>query len=127
MTERDWLVTTGDALMIACSRAFLFKHYPLQAWLDFSEKFGLPGVRAITSAARGTPEFAEMEDALESFMKELSVVTNTAESIDVIDLKGAGQPPFAELVERMDRVMASLWRPFGVAATDHTPRRLTQD
>lgn len=110
MRERDWLVTIGDGLMLACSRAFLFKHYPLQAWLDFSEKFALPGVRGITSAARGTPEFAEMEEALASFMKQLSVVTNSAESIDVIDLKGSGQPPFSELVERMDRVMASLWR-----------------
>ncbi|HEX7859001.1 MAG TPA: DUF935 family protein [Verrucomicrobiae bacterium] len=110
MAERDWLVTLGDALMVACARAFLFKHYPLQAWLDFSQKFGIPGVRGITSAARGTAEFGDMEDALRTFMTDLSVVTNTAESIDVIDLKGAGQPPFSELVERMDRVMASLWR-----------------
>jgi hypothetical protein len=110
LTEKQWLVTVGDALMIACSRAFLFKHYPLQAWLDFSQKFGLPGLRGVTSATRGTPEFADMEEALRTFMTELAVVTNTAESIDLIELKGSGQPPFAELVERMDRVMASLWR-----------------
>lgn len=106
----QWLITTGDALMVACSRAFLFKHYPLQAWLDFSDRFGLPGMRGITSAARGTPDFTLMEETLQTFMKELSVVTNTSESIDVVDLKGSGQPPFADLVERMDRVMASLWR-----------------
>lgn len=110
MTDGDWLVTVGDALMIACSRAFLFKHYPLQAWLDFAQKFGMPGVRGTTPAARGTAEFSEMEDSLRTFMDELSVVTSTAEAIDVIDLKGTGQPPFAELVERMDRVMAALWR-----------------
>jgi hypothetical protein len=110
LTEKQWLVTVGDALMIACSRAFLFKHFPLQAWLDFSQKFGLPGVRGVTSAARGTPEFEQMEQALQTFMSQLAVVTNSAESIDLIELKGTGQPPFAELVERMDRVMASLWR-----------------
>ncbi len=110
MAERQWLVTVGDALMVACARAFLFKHYPLQAWLDYSQKYGLPGVRGITSAARGTPDFAQMEETLKTFMSELAVVTNTAESIDLIDLKGSGQPPFADLVERMDRVMASLWR-----------------
>jgi phage gp29-like protein len=110
MAERQWLVTVGDALMVACARAFLFKHYPLQAWLDYSQKYGLPGVRGITSAARGTAQFTEMEETLKTFMSELAVVTNTAESIDLIDLKGCGQPPFADLVERMDRVMASLWR-----------------
>ncbi len=110
LEERNWLVTTGEALMIACARAFLFKHQPLQAWLDYTQHFGFPGLRGMTSATRGTPEFQEMEEALSQFMKNLSVVTNSAESIDVIDLKGHGQPPFADLVERMDRVMAALWR-----------------
>jgi hypothetical protein len=110
LAERQWLVTAGDALMIACSRAFVFKHQPLQAWLDYAKNFGFPGLRGITSAARGTPEFAEMEEALALFMKQLSVVMNSSESIDVLDLKGHGTPPFADLVERMDRVMAALWR-----------------
>jgi hypothetical protein len=51
-----------------------------------------------------------MEDALGTFLKEFSVVMNTSESIDVLDLKGSGRPPFADLIERMDRVMAALWR-----------------
>ena len=96
--------------MVPCARAFLFKHAPLQAWLDYTSTYGLPGVRGITSALRGTPEFEDMEDALAKFMEELAVVTNSSESIDVLDLKGGGEPPFARLVDRMDRVMASLWR-----------------
>ena len=108
--ERDWLITLGDALMIPCARAFLFKHTPLQSWLDYTSTYGLPGIRGITGALRGTPEFAQMEEALAKFMQELSVVTNSAESIDVLDLKGSGEAPFARLVDRMDRVMASLWR-----------------
>jgi hypothetical protein len=110
LKPKQWLITLGDALMVACSRAFLFKHYPLQAWLDYTQRFGLPGVRGITGATRGTPEFAEMEESLRVFLSDLAVVTSTSESIDVVDLKGSGQPPFADLVERMDRVMASLWR-----------------
>jgi hypothetical protein len=110
LAEREWLITVGDALMIACSRAFLFKHQPLQAWLDYTKQFGFPGIRGTTSAARGTPEFEQMEETLASFMKQLSAVTTNSESIDVLDLKGHSQQPFAELVERMDRVMASLWR-----------------
>ena len=108
--ERDWLITLGDGLMIPCARAFLFKHAPLQAWLDYTSTYGLPGVRGITSALRGTPEFEQMEEALAKFMQELAVVTNSVESIDVLDLKGSGEAPFARLVDRMDRVMAALWR-----------------
>jgi phage I-like protein len=110
MREREWLVTVGEALMIACSRAFLFKHFPLQAWLDYCLKYGTPGLRAVTSAARNSDEWNQMAAALEDFMTNLAVVTNNSENIDVIDLKGSGKEPFADLVERMDRVMIALWR-----------------
>jgi hypothetical protein len=110
MREREWLVTVSEALMIACSRAFLFKHFPLQAWLDYSLKYGTPGLRGVTPALRDSPEWNEMARVLETFMSELAVVTNNSENIEVIDLKGSGNAPFADLVERMDRVMIALWR-----------------
>jgi hypothetical protein len=110
LKPREWLITTGEALMIACSRSFLFKHQPLQAWLDYCQKYGAPGLRAVTTAARGTPEFDAMQTTLDQFMTDLAVVTNNAESIEVIDLKGSDKEPFSSLVERMDRVMIALWR-----------------
>lgn len=110
LEPREWLVTTADALMPACARAFLFKHFPLQAWLDYCQKYGTPGLRGVTGAARNTADWTAMEQTLDTFMEELAVVTNSAENIELIDLKGHGQAPFADLVERMDRAMASLWR-----------------
>jgi phage gp29-like protein len=110
MKEREWLVTAADALMVPCSRAFLLKHFPLQSWLDYCLKYGLPAVRGATSAARNTPEWDAMVKAVEEFLSELTIVTNTTESIEVVDLKGHSTQPFSELVERMDRMMAALWR-----------------
>ena len=110
LKPREWLITTADALMIACARAFLFKHSPLQAWLDYCNQYGTPGLRGVTTAARDTPEWLSMEHTLEQFMQDLAIVTNNTENIEVIDLKGRGESPFHLLIERMDRTMAALWR-----------------
>ncbi len=110
MREREWLVTAGDALMLPCARAFLFKHLPLQSWLDYCQKYGTPGIRGVTQAARDTADWTAFSNSLNGFLNDLSIVTNNTENIEVIDLKGSGEPPFAKLVERMDRIMASIWR-----------------
>jgi hypothetical protein len=110
LNPNEWLVTVSDPVMLACSRAYLFKQFPLQSWLDYSEKYGSPGLRAVTTAQRGTPEWDAMTDSLDQFIRELAVVTNSAEDIQLLDLKGPGAPPYIALVERMDRVMIALWR-----------------
>jgi hypothetical protein len=138
MQSGDWLVTTGDALMTACARAFLFKNQPLQAWLDYALNFGIPGLRATTDATRNTPDWDAMEDTLHAFTRDLSVVTNNSENIDVIDLKGRGDAPFDALIERMDRLMAALWRGadlstlsrsqgYGASLQDQEARLLEED
>jgi phage gp29-like protein len=110
LKEREWLVRTGEGLMVPCARAFLFKHLPLQSWLDYCQKFGTPGIRGVTSAARDSAEWNTFAAAMQTFLSDLAVVTNSSESIEVIDLKGHGEAPFAALVERMDRMMAAIWR-----------------
>ncbi len=51
MAPGGWLVTVGDGIMEACSVAYVFKHLPLRAWLNYSEKFGTPGILGQTDAA----------------------------------------------------------------------------
>ncbi|HYE32479.1 MAG TPA: hypothetical protein VEH27_13700 [Methylomirabilota bacterium] len=75
----------------------MFKHLPLQSWLDYCQKDRSPGLRAVTNAQRGTPEWDAMTACLQEFINELAVVTNSAESIQLTDLKGAGDPPYIPL------------------------------
>jgi phage gp29-like protein len=110
MREREWLVTTSDPLMVPCARAFLFKHLPMQVWLDYCQRYGRPGIQGMTSAARDSAEWNTFAKAVDTFLTDLSMITSSTESLNLIDLKGSGAPPFAALIERMDRVMASIWR-----------------
>ena len=93
----EWLVTCGDGLMFASSIAYLFKQLPLRDWLIYCERNGMPGIKAKTDAFPGTPQWESVCDAVRTEM-------------DAIDVSTRGELPYPALVERVDRMMGSLWR-----------------
>lgn len=109
--ERDsWMVTTGDGLMEACSIAYLFKHLPLRDWLVYCERNGMPGVRGVSDAVPGTPEWEAAREAVRDFGAEFSALMSRGTEIESIDLSSSAELPYPQLVDRMDKAMATLWR-----------------
>ncbi len=106
----QWLVTAGDGLMESCAIAFLFKHLPLRDWLVYCERNGMPGVRGVTEAAPGSPEWDAAREAVRDFGAEFQALMSRGTEITPVDLSTKGELPYAPLVERMDRAMAALWR-----------------
>jgi hypothetical protein len=106
------MITAGEGLMLACSVAWMYKTLPLQDWLDYSQKYGKPGLIASTSADRNSPEWVELEKTLDDFLSNLTAMTGSGEKIQLLDLKGAHSDnlPFERLIARMDRLIAALWR-----------------
>jgi len=110
LTPGQWLVTSGDGLMESCSIAYLYKHLPLRDWLVYCERNGMPGVRGVTDAAPGTPEWDAAREAVRDFGAEFQALMSRGTEIEPVDLSGKGELPYPLLVERMDRAMAALWR-----------------
>lgn len=110
LEDGAWLVTTGDGLMEACGHAFLYKHLPLRDWLVYCERNGMPGVKAVTDALPGTLEWESAREAVEAFGAEYHAVLSRGTELEPIDMTSRGELPYQPLVERMDRVMISLWR-----------------
>ncbi len=111
MPEDEWLVTVGPGLMEASSVAWMYKRLPLRDWLAFSEKFGFPGVLGKTDAAKNSPEWKAMEDAVRSFANEFGAVCSRTDAIELIEAKSGGTTlPFEPLIERMDKALAIMWR-----------------
>ena len=110
LAPAEWIVTVGDGLMAACSVAYMYKHLPLKDWLVYCERHGMPGIRGVTSATRGSAEWNRMVEAVEDFATDFAAVMNESEKIEPINIETKGQLPYPKLVERMDRAMASLWR-----------------
>jgi hypothetical protein len=104
-----WMVTTGAGLMRATSIAYMFKAMPLKAWVNFTEKFGIPGLHGTTPAPKGSPEWEALADALEGFGESLALVTNEGATINPIELKSVGSHPHPALVDRMDRAISRIW------------------
>lgn len=104
-----WMVTKGDCLMIASAIAYLFKQLPMKDWLIWSEKFGMPIIRGVSQAARGSQEWNDMVQAVRSFAADFAIVTSPGESIELTAAGDAGALPYPALVERMDRMLATLW------------------
>lgn len=116
LTDGEWMVTTGDGLMIACSIGYLAKRSAFNDWLIFSEKFSVPGVLGRTSAAAGSPEANAMNDAVRSFGHDwCAVITGDDgthdEPIKIVQAQGnPSGMPMPAVIERVDRRMAALYR-----------------
>lgn len=110
LQPNEWLITTGDGLMEACSIAYLFKHLSLRDWLIYCERNGMPGVKGITQARPGSTEWEIAREAVQNFGAEFHALMSAGTDIQAIDISGKGELPYPKLVERMDRVMTALWR-----------------
>lgn len=116
MPESEWMVTTGDGLMVACSIAYVAKRYSLQDWLAFSEKFSMPGIVGTTSAPKGSPEGLAMKNAVETFGQDWAAVLYGVQDtskppIHLVSPNGnPSAMPMPALIERVDRKMAALYR-----------------
>ena len=110
MAEHEWIVTVGSGIMEPLAVAYMFKQLSLRDWVAYSEKFGTPGLLGKTSAAKDSPGWNALVDAVEAFGQDWAAVVNTEAQIDLIEAKGAGSLPFPSLVERMDRAIATICR-----------------
>ena len=116
LADGEWMVTTGDGLMISCCIGYLAKRSAFNDWLVFSEKFSVPGVMGRTTAKKGSAEALAMKAAVESFGHDWMAVIygddgTHAKPIELVQANGnpAGMPMPA-VVERVDRKFAALYR-----------------
>lgn len=106
----EWMVSCGDGLMFASSIAYLFKQLPMRDWLIYCERNGMPGIKAKTDAYPGTPQWESVCEAVRDFGAEFHAVFSEGTEMDAIDVSTRGELPYPALIERIDRMMCSLWR-----------------
>lgn len=110
LDPEGWMITVGEGLMKAISLCWMGKRLSLQDWLNFSERFGLPGVHGTTSAQLGTPEWNEFVRALEEFANNWVMASSTGSEVKLVEAGKTGDAPFKPMVDRMDAAIARLVR-----------------
>ena len=113
MPQEEWMVTTGDGLMHAGSIGYTVKRNALADWMVFSEKFGVPGVLGRTSQAQDSDGGRAMQEAVETFSSDWEATLfgdDGTGKIELIEAKNGGNLPMPDLIDRVDRRLAALWR-----------------
>lgn len=105
-----WMVSKGRGVMLACSIARMFKQLPMQDWVTYSSRHGMPAFLGKTSASYGDDQWNTMVNTVSTLGAEWSGVVNQQDAIEVLDLTSKGELPYEKLIERMDRAITILWR-----------------
>lgn len=104
-----WMTYRGRGVMLAGVLCRMFKQLPLQDWLTYCDRHGMPAFLGKTNAKQGSAEWLDMANAVASIGSEWGAVINTNDVIDVLSLAGSGELPYEKLVDRMDRAQVMLW------------------
>ncbi len=105
-----WFTAKGRGVMLASVIARMFKQIPLQDWLTYCDRHGMPAFLGKTSAQKNSPGWNDMVTAVGSIGSEYGAVINTGDIIDVLTLTGSGDLPYEKLIDRMERAIIMLWR-----------------
>lgn len=112
LLDGEWMVTTGDGLMVASSILYMFKSMPLRDWVSYTEKYGFPLPHLGINASPDSPEWSKAEAALAGIINDSAFLYNNngGASFGVETFGGSGQLPFEKLIDRCDRRLAAIWR-----------------
>ena len=110
LTPGNWIVHSSDGLMDAAAIVWLYKHMPLQDWLIYCSRHGMPGFLGKTGAVPSSPEWKLMETAVASLSAEWAGVISKDDDVTPLQLGNAGELPYPPLVDHMDRAFSVLYR-----------------
>lgn len=95
------------ALIKSIAVLYLIKKLSLSDWVNFSEKFGTPGLHMESTAARDSKEWNDAVEALAGFARDWSIVSGPGTKVNLIQTSGtSGEGPFAPLVDLANRALA---------------------
>jgi phage gp29-like protein len=110
LDPQNWMVTVGDGLMETCAVDYMFKKMTLADFMIYMERHGMPAIHAQTDAAQDSEAWQKMEEIVAKMSADFSCLTSKNDLINILQHTAQGQLPYPTLIERMDRMMAALWR-----------------
>lgn len=107
--DGGWLINSATPIGPAVALACCAKRMSLQDWMLFSERAATPGLLGKTSAAPGTEAWNNLCEMLNRWSRAWVGAVDKDTDITPVSLN-TGTPPMPQLVERMDRAIAALYR-----------------
>lgn len=110
MDPRQWLVSSGDGVMEACSVAYMYRDLPIKDWLSFCEKYGIPFIHGTTTATYGSDEWNQAETAIGNIGSDGAILTAPGVTVTPLQVSTSGEVAYKGLIDLHDRYATILWR-----------------
>ena len=107
--DGGWLINSATPIGPAVALACCAKRMSLQDWMLFCERAATPGLLGKTNAAIGTQAWNDLCEMLRRWGRAWVGAVDKDTDITPVNLN-TGTPPMPQLVERMDRAIAALYR-----------------
>ena len=107
--DGGWLINSATPIGPAVALACCAKRMSLQDWMLFSERAATPGLLGKTAAAPGTDAWNDLCEMLNRWSRAWVGAVDKDTDVTPVSLN-TGTPPMPQLVERMDRAIAALYR-----------------
>ena len=107
--DGGWLINSATPIGPAVALACCAKRMSLHDWMLFSERAATPGLLGKTAAAPGTEAWNNLCEMLRRWSRAWTGAVDKDTDITPVNLN-TGTPPMPQLVERMDRAIAALYR-----------------
>ena len=107
--DGGWLINSATPIGPAVALACCAKRMSLQDWMLFCERAATPGLLGKTNAAIGTQAWNDLCEMLRRWGRAWVGAVDKDTEITPVNLN-TGTPPMPQLVERMDRAIAALYR-----------------
>lgn len=107
--DGGWLINSATPIGPAVALACCAKRMSLQDWMLFSERAATPGLLGKTAAAPGTDAWNNLCEMLNRWSRAWVGAVDKDTDVTPVSLN-TGTPPMPQLVERMDRAIAALYR-----------------
>ncbi|MES2597191.1 MAG: DUF935 family protein [Verrucomicrobiota bacterium] len=107
LDPQNWLFAVHHRCIMKCLAALNYvKRLAFTDWVNFSEKFGTPGLHLETTATPGSPEWNNAVEGLAAFARNWAMVSSPGQKVNLIEVSSSGEGPFAPLVDLCNRAMA---------------------
>lgn len=110
MKRGEWMVSTGEAIGVAASICACLKRCTLADWAVFCERCGMPFFIGKTGAPFKSQQWENLKKALEAIGREARIQVDKGTDIEAVQIGGANNQPYSNLVEWSDRAISCLYR-----------------
>lgn len=119
----EWLTAVGHGWLRPLSMIFALKAFALRDWSIFNARYGSGFLDGQTSAAQGTDEWTQAEQAMQALANDGAVLHNDSVIFKFLEQSARNNLPFHPMVEWCNALYAKCYRGVDLATSSRNSQQ----